>query len=146
MISKIRIIGGFFVFIIMFLLFSYIPLNLQDILKKFLPIQIVNEIVPIINQILHPFLPIIGALLAIFVALGIILKKTKLYGLIIIISSILWLCYIYFALNGGYIKIIHSMLSINIDLKFFMLIIFIPIILDLIKGVLIIIKSSELKI
>lgn len=146
MISKTRTVMGFFAFLLLFLLLSYVPLNLQDIMKRFLPNQIINEILPIINQILNPLLPITGAILALFISLGIILKKTKAYGLIVVISSMLWIFYIYLALHGGYIKITYSMLSISIDLSFLMLMIFIPIFLDLIKGILIIIKRSELKI
>ncbi|MCS7098144.1 MAG: hypothetical protein NZ922_04125 [Candidatus Methanomethyliaceae archaeon] len=139
MISKRRIIAGIITFIVLLILLSYIPLRLKEVLINYLDKYLS------ISQFISSILPIIGVILAVSIALSVVLKKTKAYGLTIIISSILWILYIYVALNGGQIYLTINYpyyFIIIIDFKFLMFMIFIPILLDLIKGIIIALKRK----
>ncbi len=138
-------------FLFIFFLFCYLPLNMLSIIEKILSMgplsahsdiikQLLSQLLP---QIIHPNIPIFGLLFAIFVFLSIVSKNTKFNGIFIMLEGIVSVILIYYLFQGGNMTIIFYDYKLVLDLTIFMLILIIPSILIFIKGLIIIMKIRK---
>jgi len=117
-----------------------------DQLERFMLIP--KEVSEILASLARQFIvPIIGLMLTIAIPIGIVLSKTKVHGPLIIITNVLFACYIYTLLRGGFISLsLPSGLPLGLtgqvilEDPFIIRILTIPIILNILKGILVTVR------
>ena len=146
----LRVLAGAILSAVTFLLLSYTPSNMQEVIKKFVPADISNTVIQIASGLIHPYIPVLGALLSILIFLEVLFRKTKAYGPILIIAGLVSALYIYLAFQGGILTLVipreYTMgvrVSAYFDLTVIMLLIMLPAILTVLKGVVMAIRHER---
>ncbi|MEM2613589.1 MAG: hypothetical protein QXO15_05090 [Nitrososphaerota archaeon] len=134
----------------MFYLIPSTPAFILGQLERFMiiPKEVSGILASLARQFIDPIVPIIGLMLTIAIPIGIVLSKTKVHGPLIIITNVLFACYIYTLLRGGFISLsLPSGLPLGLtgqvilEVPFIIRILTIPIILNILKGILVTVKS-----
>ncbi|MDG6988623.1 MAG: hypothetical protein JRN21_04780 [Nitrososphaerota archaeon] len=87
-----------------FLVFYYLPVSAAGLVKQVAgPAN--ASVASVVNGLVSPDLPAIGAAVAALVFLGVFLRGTKAYGPILIAAGAAFLAYFYVALQGGTITL-----------------------------------------
>ena len=150
----LRVVIGIIAAAITFFVFYYLPTNLLSLISQFLPAQVLppsSTLDPLLSSIMDPTLPMIGLVLTVLVFLEYLLRGSKAYGTILILTALSLIAYLYLLFNGGTITItlpasllMGTSVDIALDLTFMMILLMLPSILNIIKGmVLITWKSSS---
>lgn len=162
----IRVILGLICAGIVFFIFYYLPVNLKAILDFVLSTVVPgsSNIPPgatgdLLGAVVSPILPFSGLVLTVVTFLEIVMRGTKIYGPILIVSGSFWLVVLYIVFEGGNIifaldqslfsglsEIISNFaLRISIGLLPIMLIFMLPSILTIVKGVVLVLGSRAPK-
>ncbi|MGA2572930.1 MAG: hypothetical protein ABSF36_01830 [Candidatus Methanomethylicaceae archaeon] len=152
----IRVILGLICAGIIFFIFYYLPVNLKAILDFVLSTVVPgsSSIPPgvtsdVLGVVVSPILPFSGLVLTVVTFLEIVMRGTRIYGPILIVSGSFWLVVLYIVFEGGNIvfaldqslfsglsEILPSFaLRISIGLIPIMLIFMLPSMLTVTKGV-----------
>jgi len=138
----VRIFLGGLLFLVFFLIFSYIPANISR-MPNYLPLdlRLREAIKQILDSIINPNLPTLGLLLAFLVFAETLSKGTKVHGFFVLALGIAFLSYIYLLFQGGTISleipegIFPSLtLKLSIDVSLLMYLFMLPFLLLAIKG------------
>jgi hypothetical protein len=129
-----------------FIVFYYLPTNILNFIKGALPSgSSAAAASGIVSSLIPSSLPYIGLGLTALVFLGVVLRGTKVYGVIQILCGAGFAAYVYVALQGGVVKLTippglaqGTTGSLNLDLSLLMLLMLIPPILTIVKGALLI--------
>jgi hypothetical protein len=162
----IRVILGLICAGIVFFLFYYLPVNLKAILDfvLFTKVPLSGNIISgatgdVLRALVLPLLPYLGLVLVVGTFLEILMRGTKIYGPILIVSGAFWLMVLYIVFEGGNIvftldqNLFSSIsetlssfaLRISIGLTPIMLIFMLPSILTIAKGVVLVMGSRAPK-
>ncbi|MEM3447578.1 MAG: hypothetical protein QXP38_01680 [Nitrososphaerota archaeon] len=146
----VRVIVGALLSAAVFLLLSYLPLNLPEIVRRFVPAEVSNAAVQVVSGLVHPLLPSLGTVLSILIFLEVLFRKTKAYGPILILAGLVSALYIYFAFHGGVVGIpipkgitMGVSASAYFDLTMIMLLVMLPALLTTLKGVVMAIRHEK---
>ncbi|MDG6999984.1 MAG: hypothetical protein JRN15_12815 [Nitrososphaerota archaeon] len=122
-------------------LFYYLPTNVGSLASGYLPSSYSSQIVSLVSGLVSPLLPILGLVIAVLGLLGILLKGTKIYGLIIALIGATFAGYTYLFFQGGTIHLnvppglIQNVTGqISLELYLVMLLLIIPSLLTIVKG------------
>ena len=148
----LRAITAIIVAGITFFLLYYLPANFLNILGQFVPAQALPDpsiLNPLLSSLVNPSLPMIGLLLTILVFLECLLRGSKAYGPLLILTGLSFIAYLYLLFHGGTITITlpASLLmgisaGVAVDLTTIMLLLMLPSILNIIKGAVLMTKKS----
>jgi hypothetical protein len=148
----LRVIVGIIVAAITFFVLYYLPTNLQSILSQIVPAQALptpSTLNPLLTGVTSSILPMIGLLLTVLVFLECLLRGSKAYGPILILTGLSFIAYLYLFFNSGTITVnlpasllMGISASIAIDLTTIMLLLMLPSILTIIKGIVLMTKKS----
>lgn len=140
--------GAIFSFLV-FLFFYVIPANLTDLVSLAVPSQ-AEALKGIVSALVNPVLPLIGLFLTVIVFLEILLKDTRAYGPLLILSGSGFIAYILVAMHGGIIKLaippdllMGVSLNLIVDLMLLMLIMLLPSALTVLKGLIITFRKRK---
>ncbi|MBC7113632.1 MAG: hypothetical protein H5T34_06445 [Candidatus Methanomethyliales bacterium] len=140
----LRIVGGALLSALVFFFLSYVPLNLLELINRFVPHELLNIVGSIVSGLVHPFLPTLGAIVSISVFLEVLFRKTKAYGPILMLAGLASTLYVYFAFQGGAITLILPkgltmgvQVKAYLDLTIIMLLCMLPTLLTVLKGAII---------
>jgi hypothetical protein len=149
----LRVIVSIIAAAIMFFVLYYLPANLLSFLSQFVPAQALpppSTLNPLLSSIIDPTLPMIGLLLTVLVFLEYLLRGSKAYGPILILTSLSFIAYLYLFFNGGTMIItlpanllMGISVDIALDLTVIMLLLMLPSILNIIKGIVLMTKKSS---
>jgi len=123
--------------------FYYVPANLAGLVSRFLPSGSTTAVSSVASALVGPILPVIGLALTVLVFLATVLRGSSPYGMILVITGLLFVDYTYIIMQGGTIGIDlpgglpqGASGNISIDAGLLMLILLIPSLLTVVKGVL----------
>lgn len=129
-------------------LFYYLPTNVGSLASGYLPSSYSSQINSVISGVVSPLLPILGLVIAVLGFLGILLKGTKIYGLIIALIGATFAGYTYLFFQGGTIRLnmppglvqnVTGQISLELDLV--MLLLIVPSLLTIVKGGVLLMQS-----
>jgi hypothetical protein len=139
----IRVILGVVLAALTFLVFYYVPANLASIVSGHVPSNSAASASSVTSSLIGSTLPIIGLVLSVLVFLDVVLRGSSAYGVTLILTGLLFAAYTYTALHGGTIGITlpgnltqGATGDITIDVGLLMLVLLIPSLLTVVKGVL----------
>lgn len=123
-------------------LLYYIPANLGSMLSSYLPASTKAVATGVVSSLLSPSLPLIGLVAATLVFLGVLLRGTRVYGVILLANGLVFVAYVYTLFQGGTITLslpsgLPSSLSgsLSLNVGSLMLIFLIAPILTVVKGI-----------
>ncbi|HZW55543.1 MAG TPA: hypothetical protein VFF30_04575 [Nitrososphaerales archaeon] len=134
-----------------FAIYYYVPANIGNLVSSYIPSTVASGVSGILAGFVSPFLLIIGLLIAVFSFLSILLKGTKIYGVVVMMTGALFAIYTYLVFQGGSISvnIPQSSLiqnvsgSIQVQLSLLMLLFILPSLLTVVKGGLILASANR---
>jgi len=139
----IRVVSGAVLSALTFVVFYYVPANLASLVSGHLPSSIAPAASNLASALVGSTLPVIGLVLTVLVFLGIVLRGSRPYGMILILTGLLFAAYTYVVMQGGTIGITLSGSlphgasgNIAIDVSLLMLLLLIPSLLTIFKGAL----------
>jgi len=148
----LRIVIGIIAAAITFFVFYYLPANLLSPISQFLPAQALpplSTLDPLLSSIIDPMLPMIGLVLTVLIFLEYLLRGSKAYGPILILTALSFIAYLYLLFNGGTMTIappvsllMGTSVDIALDLTIMMILLMLPSILNMIKGMVLITRKS----
>jgi len=148
----LRVITGIIAAGITFLLLYYLPANFLNILGQFIPAKALPDpsiLNPLLSSLVNPSLPMIGLLLTVLVFLECLLRGSKAYGPILILTGLSFIAYLYLLFQGGTLSmtvpptfLMGISAGVALDLTTIMLLFMLPAILTIIKGAVLMTKKS----
>ena len=148
----LRVVIGVIAAAITFLISYYLPANLLSLLSQFLPAQALpppSTLEPLLSSIINPMLPMIGFVLTVLIFLEYLLRGSKAYGPILILTALSLIAYLYLLFNGGTMAIalpasifMGTSVDMALDLTIMMILLMLPSILNMIKGMVLITRKS----
>jgi len=146
----IRVVSGAVLAGLTFLVFYYVPANLSSLLSPYLPSSYAAAVSSVAAALIGSTLPILGLVLTVLVFLEVVLRGSRPYGIILILTGLLFAAYTYTIMQGGTIAIklsgnLPQGASGNIDVgvSLMMLVLLIPSLLTVVKGALLLGSSSR---
>ncbi|MCX8181698.1 MAG: hypothetical protein N3D12_01125 [Candidatus Methanomethyliaceae archaeon] len=146
----VRVVGGALLSAAAFLILSYLPSHITEFASKYIPAEVSSVVVPIISSFVHPSLPALGAILAVFVFIEVLFRKTKVYGPTLILAGLVSVLYIYFAFHGGVITLsipkgytMGVQVNAYFDFTLIMVLAILPALLTVLKGIVITAKRES---
>jgi len=132
-----------------FLVFYYVPANLASLVSGHLPSSIAPAASNLASALVGSTLPTIGLVLTVLVFLGIVLRGSRPYGMILILTGLLFAAYTYVIMQGGTIGIKltgnlpHGASgNFTIDVSLLMLVLLVPSLITVVKGALLLAVHS----
>ncbi|MDE1858223.1 MAG: hypothetical protein KGI26_04040 [Thaumarchaeota archaeon] len=133
------------------LFLAYLPSAAGSFAKQAAGTANAAAVESIVNALINPSLPAVGAVVAALVFLGFLLRGTKVYGPILMVLGLALLAYVYLAFQGGTIGLTipqglqyAASGSVSIGVSTLMLLFMVAPLLTLVKGlVLTVMKSGE---
>lgn len=148
----LRVVTGIIAAGITFFLLYYLPANFLSLLGQLVPAQALPDpsiLNTLLSSLVNPSLPMIGLLLTVLVFLECLLRGSKAYGPILIISGLSFIAYLYLLFHGGTMTITlpASLLmgisaGVAVDLTVIMLLFMLPSLLTIINGAVLMTKKS----
>ena len=139
----IRAISGAVFAALIFLVFSYLPANAPALVSGSLPSSSATAASSVTSALIGSTLPIIGLVLAILVFTGMIVRGSRVYGMVLILIGLLFAAYTYTIFRGGSIGItlpsnlpLGASGNLAIDASLLMFVLLVPSLLTVAKGVL----------
>jgi len=133
-----------------FVVFYYIPANLGNLLSSALPAASRAAATSVVSALISSSLPLLGLAATALVFLGMLLRGTRAYGIILLLNGAVFLAYVYVVFQGGTITLslppgLPSSVSGNVSLNMsnLMLLFFIAPILTVIKGVVLTVMKPQ---
>lgn len=96
-----RIFGGFFLAGLVLFLFYYLPSHLTSVLSPYVPSQYIPYASQIVSIIVNSPIPLLGILLAVSVFFDVLLRGSWLYGIVLIVTGMLFVSYDFFLFRSG---------------------------------------------
>ena len=87
------------------LLFYYVPASVGGFAKQLAGPSNASTVEGVVNALISPDLALLGLAAAALVFLGVLLRGSKAYGPIIIVTGLVFLAYVYTAFQGGTITL-----------------------------------------
>ena len=122
-------------------LFYYLPTHLASLLSLYLPRNSSSNIQSMIAALVSPALPLTGIAISLIAFFGILLRGSKIYGIILVVDGILFSFYTYLFFQGGtmLVKIPSGLVqgisgSVAMDLTLVMWLLILPSLLTIVKG------------
>lgn len=139
----IRLVSGAVLSALTFVVFYYVPANLAGFVSGRLPSSIAPAASSLASALVGSTLPTIGLVLTVLVFLGLVSRGSRPYGMILILTGLLFAAYTYIIMQGGTIRIALSgnlpqgaSGNFTIDVGLLMMIFLIPSLLTVVKGAL----------
>jgi len=101
----LRIIGGIFFAAVVLFIFYYLPSHLTELVSPYLSSQYIPYLNEITSAIVSPGIPFLGILLAVITFFDVLLRGSWTYGIILIVTGVLYLAYDYLLFLGGQLLI-----------------------------------------
>ena len=139
----IRVVSGAVLSGLTFAVFYYVPANLASLVSGHLPSSIAPAASSLASAVAGSVLPTIGLVLTVLVFLGVVLRGSRPYGMVLFVTGLLFADYTYIIIQGGTIRITlpgnlpHGASgNFTIDVSLLMLVLLIPSLLTVVKGAL----------
>ena len=125
-----------------FAVFYYVPASVGPLAKQLAGPANASAVGTLVDSLVSPSLPLVGAAVAVLVFVGVFLRGTKAYGPVLAVLGLALLAYVYVLFQGGTVHATIPQLSkyaasgsIAVDLTDLMLLFMVPAALTLVKGV-----------
>lgn len=132
-----------------FLLY-YVPTHLNTLISEYLPINNSSNIENMIAGLVSPSLPLVGIAVSLVAFFGILFKGSKIYGLILALTGILFSFCTYLFFQGGtmFVHIPSGLIqgisgSVVMDLTILMWLLMLPSLLTIVKGRVLILQAAR---
>ena len=90
---SLRVMVGILFAIFVLLLFYYVPTHLTGLLSPYVPSQYLPYIAQFVSILESPGIPFLGVLLAVITFFDILLRGSWVYGIVLVLTGILFLTY-----------------------------------------------------
>ncbi|GEM_PF-873374 len=97
----LRVILGLFLAALVLLLFYYVPTHLTALVSPFVPRQYIPYIAEFVSILESPGIPFLGVLLAVVTFFDVLLSGSWIYGVVLILTGVLYLAYDILLFQGG---------------------------------------------
>ena len=124
------------------LLFYYVPASIGSFAKSLGGASNASTVESVVNSLVSPNLPMIGLAAAAMVFVGVLLRGSRVYGPILVVTGAVFLAYVYVAFQGGTISLdipqgqqLSLAGSVSIGLSGLMFLFMLAPLLTIVKGV-----------
>ncbi len=133
-----------------FVLFYFLPASASSLLGNSLSTAGIPGASGVVSSLINPSLPLIGLAAALFVFLGVLLRGTRIYGPIVIVTGLVFAAYVYTAFQGGTISLTlppglqgNASGTIAINASTLMYLFLLGPVLTILKGVVLTVMKAE---